>query len=795
MNNGTLMGGKQMTNHKLSIHFCVFAVSIAMLMLQVSFTRILSVAQWYHFAFLVISIALFGIGAAGTFLSVFPSLIERELTRMLQLLTFLFSLSIILSFWLTNTIPFDPFRITWDTMQLIYIMVYYLALSIPFFFGGMIITLALLKMEDVGRIYFSSLIGSGLGSVLVIPLSALGAITIGLSAFIAALSLAGFTERRRLSMIWLALLCIVILYFPQIHISPYKTLNIALSYPDSQILTTQWNAHSRVDVIESPLVRYAPGLSIMYRGEIPDQLGITVDGDQLTAVTRWDGTHSSIDFIEYLPTSLPFHLNQGSTLILGAGGGMDVLTALYFNATPVTAVESNQLVADMMETTYRDFSGGLYGRANVEISDSRSFVKRSKDEYDTILLTLTDSTPASTGIYALTENYVYTVEAFQDYYDHLSENGTLSITRYVLPPPRESLRIVSLAVAAMEKNGIEHPEHHIAIMRSWGTITIIIKKSELTPHEIAAIRAFSRERKFDLVYVPGITLDEANVYNKFPEPYYYQNINKLFSDKDRFYGDYLFKVSPVTDEQPFFFQFFKFEKMGPTYESMGKKWQPFVEGGYMTPIIFIQALVLSLVFILLPLRRIGKYPQKKGILVYFLCLGFGFMFIEITLIQKFILFLGHPVYAVSAVLFSLLLFAGLGSFYSERLKSPVKVIPALSLLIILYLMLLPRIFNLFLGHEIMIRYLISLVTIAPLGFLMGMPFPLGVRITKKINPELIPWAWAVNGCASVLGSILVIMIALSWGFSIVLVLASAVYLTGLVFIYSSSRLLLSEERT
>lgn len=533
----------------------------------------------------------------------------------------------------------------------------------------------------------------------------------------------------------------------------------------------------------------------MYRGEIPDQLGITVDGDQLTAVTRWDGTHSSIDFIEYLPTSLPFHLNQGSTLILGAGGGMDVLTALYFNATPVTAVESNQLVADMMETTYRDFSGGLYDRANVEISDSRSFVKRSKDEYDTILLTLTDSTPASTGIYALTENYVYTVEAFQDYYDHLSENGTLSITRYVLPPPRESLRIVSLAVAAMEKNGIEHPEHHIAIMRSWGTITIIIKKSELTPHEIAAIRAFSRERKFDLVYVPGITLDEANVYNKFPEPYYYQNINKLFSDKDRFYGDYLFKVSPVTDEQPFFFQFFKFEKMGPTYESMGKKWQPFVEGGYMTPIIFIQALVLSLVFILLPLRKIGKYPQKKGILVYFLCLGFGFMFIEITLIQKFILFLGHPVYAVSAVLFSLLLFAGLGSFYSERLKSPVKVIPALSLLIILYLMLLPRIFNLFLGHEIMIRYLISLVTIAPLGFLMGMPFPMGVRITKKINPELIPWAWAVNGCASVLGSILVIMIALSWGFSIVLVLASAVYLTGLVFIYSSSRLLLSEERT
>jgi hypothetical protein len=594
-------------------------------------------------------------------------------------------------------------------MQLVYIMVYYLALSIPFFFGGMI-----------------------------------------------------------------------------------KTLNIALSYPDSQILTTQWSAHSRVDVIESPLVLYAPGL---YRGEIPDQLGITVDGDQLTAVTRWDGTYSSLDFIEYLPTSLPFHLNQGSTLVLGAGGGMDVLTALYFNATPVKAVESNQLVANVMRNKYGDFSGGWYDQANVEISDSRSFVKISQDEYDTILLTLTDSTPASTGIHALTENYVYTVEAFLDYYDHLSENGTLSITRYELPPPRESLRIVSLAAAAMEKKGIEHPENHIAIIRSWGTITIIIKKSEFTPHDITTMRAFAKERNFDLVYIPGIAPEETNVYNKFSEPYYYQNINKLFSDRDRFYEDYLFEVSPVTDERPFFFQFFKLEKFGPTYESMGKKWQPFVKGGYMIPIIFLQALVLSLIFILLPLRRIGKYPQKKGILVYFFCLGIGFMFIEITLIQKFILFLGHPVYAVSAILFSLLLFAGLGSFSSERLKSPVQVIPALSLLIILYLLILPQIFNLFLGHEIIIRYLISLVTIAPLGFLMGIPFPLGVRITKKINPKLIAWAWAVNGCASVLGSILAIMIALSWGFSIVLVLASAAYLTGLVFIYSSSRLLLSGERT
>lgn len=777
-----------MTGQRLSVHFCIFVVSIAMLMLQVSLTRMLSVVQWYHFAFLIISIALFGMGAAGTFLSVFPALLDRELTRFLQILTFIFTLSIIISFLLANNIPFDPFRITWDRMQLLYIMVYYVLLSIPFFFGGMIMTLALSKMENVGRIYFSSLLGAGIGSVLVIPLSALGARTIGISAFIAALSIPGFRDRRKLSFVWLSFLLLLTLYFPQINISPYKTLNIALSYPDSDLLYTEWNAYSRIDVVRSPLVRYAPGLSYMYQGSIPDQLGIVVDGDQLTAITRWDGNYSSISFIDYLPTSLPFHLSQGRTLILETGGGLDVLTALYYNVTNITAVESNQIVAGLMKR-YGDFSGNIYDKAEVEISDSRSFIRRSGERYDIILITLTGSTPASTGIYALTENYVYTVEAFQDYLERLSENGMLSITRYLLPPPRESIRIVS-PVEALEKKGIEKPEKHIAVIRSWGTITILVKKSEFTSYDIAKIKEFSREKRFDLVYLPGITAEETNIFNKFPEPYYYQEINMLFSDKNKFYSDYIFDVSPVTDERPFFFHFFRLDKIVQTYDSMGRKWQPFVEGGYLVPIIFFQALVLSLVFILLPLRRLGKYPLKKGIMGYFLCLGFGFMFVEITLIQRFILFLGHPVYSVSAVLFSLLLFAGLGSFFSERIKNPTKVIISLSLLIILYLIVLQGIFNTFLGEGIITRYIISLLIIAPLGFLMGMPFPIGIRIAKKVSPDLIPWAWAVNGCASVLGSILVIIIALSYGFSSLLVLAGVVYLTGMAFMYSSSRLLL-----
>lgn len=770
---------KNMKSQKLSIHFCVFAVSLAILILQVSLARLLSVAQWYHFAFLVISIAFFGMGAAGTFLSIFPGVIKKEPAKILQPLTFAFSLSIILSFILANNIPFDPFRMAWDSMQIAYILVYYALLSIPFFFGGMVITIALTRTESAGRIYFSSLQGSGIGAVLVLPLSALGAKAIGISAFISALPLLGFGYRRKLSAGLLILLLLLTLNFPAVNISPYKTLNVALSYPDSRSLYTGWDARARVDLIESPFVRYAPGMSYTYKGSIPAQLGITVDGDQLTAITRWDGKKSSIEFVDYLPTSLPFHLNPGKTLILGAGGGLDILAALYYNSTPITAVEPNPMIADLMKK-HGEFSGSLYERARLETGEGRGFTRKSKEKYDVILLTLAESTPASTGIYALTENYAYTVEAFQDYLERLSDNGILGVTRYLLPPPRESIRTVSLAVAAMEKGGIKNPERHIAAVRSWGTITILIKKSEFTPEETEKIREFSKRRKFDIEYLPGIAPEETNVYNKFPEPYYYQSISLLLRDREKFYEDYLFDVSPATDERPFFFQFFRVEKIVQTYESMGRKWQPLAEGAYLVPIIFLQALALSILFILLPLRRLGKY-QKKRVLAYFLCIGLGFMFVEMALIQKFILFLGHPTYAVSAVLFSLLLSAGLGSFQSERLKSPAKTIPLLSLLIILYAFALPEIFRIFIGEGIAVRYLLSVLIISPLGFLMGFPFPLGIRSARRISPNLIPWAWAVNGCASVIGSILAIIIALSYGFSGVLALAGIFYLAAGLF--------------
>jgi hypothetical protein len=271
-------------------------------------------------------------------------------------------------------------------------------------------------------------------------------------------------------------------------------------------------------------------------------------------------------------------------------------------------------------------------------------------------------------------------------------------------------------------------------------------------------------------------------------------VKAILSSNDRksFYQDYLFDITPVNDERPFFYHFYRLDKIVSIYESMGKKWQPFVEGAYLVPIVFIQALVLSVVFILMPLlrfKRLRAMPGRSKLLAYFLFLGLGYMFIEIVFIQKFILFLGHPVYAVSTVLFSLLTFSGLGSYFSGRLKCCLRR-PLIFILLLIcaaavvYAVSLPILLDEFLGQDLAVRLLISVATIIPIAFLMGMPFPLGISLTNERYPELIPWTWAVNGCASVLGSILPVIIALSAGFSTVLLLGGLVYLAAVGAIQS-----------
>jgi spermidine synthase len=798
-----------LSNRYVSVYLGLFIVSLATLTLEISLTRFFSVSKWYHFAFMVVSIALFGIGVSGSFLSMFQSRLERNVHELRVILSFSFSLTCAFSIAITNLVPFDPFRFAWDPIQVLNLAIHFITLSVPFFFSGLLTAVILAGMANkVNKIYFSTMMGSGVGSLIVTTV--LSPISCGwIIVFVSSLGFIAtfiFTLNlpRKKCLVALASILIsttlLFTFYPTLEakMSPYKSLKIALTYPNSQILYTGWNSFSRVDVFESPYVRYAPGLSYEYQGSIPSQLGLTVDGDSLTAITYYDGAPSTLNFTGYLPMALPYHLsarvrmNGGDkVLIIYPGGGLEVLAALYHNASEIVAVEINPLLIEAVRDRFGDFAGNIYedDKVSLQISEGRSFVKSTNETYDLIQLSIVGNVAvSSTGVYALSEDYLYTVEAMQEYYMHLKADGLLCITRWLLPPPREELRIVSLAVSALEAQGVDNPDKRIAAVRGWGTFTLLVKQSDLTQSDSYDIRQFCSERKFDIVYLPEVSPSEVNRYNRFPQPYYYEMVKAILSSKDRksLYQNYLFDITPVNDEKPFFYHFYRLDKIVSIYESMGNKWQPFVEGAYLVPVVLIQALVLSVVFILMPLlrfKRLGAMPGRSRLLAYFLLLGLGYMFIEIVFIQKFILFLGHPVYAVSTVLFSLLTFSGLGSYFSGRLKcwsrrTLIFILLLICSITVVYTISLPILMHELLGQGLAVRLLILASTITPLAFLMGMPFPLGISLTNKRYPALIPWTWAVNGCASVLGSILPVTIALFTGFSTVLLLGGVIYLAA-----------------
>lgn len=779
----------------------IFAISTATLMLQVAYTRIFSIALWHHFVWMIVSIALLGFAVSGTFMSVLRLRQEKNLDMLLATSSALFSASILFSYAASNQIRLDPFTFAWDNLQLLYIGGYYLLLSIPFFFSGLALGLAVEEAKSrISRVYFSSFIGSALGSVLILPLfgpldgpgvivsvSVIG----GASAMIFALNLG-----RRLQTLLLGWVLVLTVFLPlagalvPINVSPYKGLNVALRYPGASLVETRWNAFSRIDVVRSGYVRYAPGLSLRYGGYLPEQIGVFVDGDDLNAITKYDGDLSSLTFTGYMPMALPYHLvEEPRVLIVDAGGGLGVLTAIYHGSASISVVEENPIIVDLVRGQYASYSGFIYSdeAADVSISDGRSFIQGSRETYDAIELSMTGGASASsTGIYALSENYLYTVESFASLIGHLSEDGFLSVSRWLLPPPREDVRIISLALAALESLGVQDPGAHIAVIRSWGTISLLVGRSPLTQENIASIRSFCSERGFDIVYVPGVSASEVNIYNRFPQPIYYNIVKELVQpeERDAFYRDYLYDISPTTDERPFFFNFFKWDKLAETYRSLEERWQALIEGEYLVPIVLLQALVLSIALVVLPMYRLGGAGDKPGLLYFFL-IGLGYMFIEISTVQRFILVLGSSVQSMAAVLFSLLLSSGLGSHYSGRIEPRSRghrtVILLLGALSILYGLAQPVI-QLTLGLPFTARLLLSFIMISPLGFLMGMPFPIGVRMHSESGGSFLGWAWAVNGCASVLGSILPIAMALYSGVSMIYVLAGVLYLLNLALV-------------
>lgn len=778
----------------------IFLFSFASLAFEIALTRLFSISLWYHFAFMVISIAMLGIGASGTVLSLSVRsgpLTGNDLQARISIYGLLLGASITVSYVLANLLPFDPIRLSWDRTQLLYICLYYLLLSLPFFFFGLIVSTAFSSAsERSGFVYGADLLGAGLGALSLLLLMAVtGPENAILSVSSVALSSSCLLGRRKTRATSLLLIACNALLFtaPELvspRMSPYKGLPLALQYPGSRHVATYYSPFSRVDLFRSPAVRFAPGLSLKYLDPLPEQLGISIDGGELNAITRAERS-TAPEFLKFLPSALPYEMGtRESVLVLDPRGGLQVLMARYYGARDIFVVESNPLLLRAIKNDFREFSGGIYD-TNSWQGLGRSWLRTRQATFDLIDIPMAGAFPS--GSFGISEDYRFTVEAFKVYLGHLSEQGVISIHLFVLPPPRVDLRIMSTLVTAMEEMGIRDIPAKIVSVRSWGSVVIVAKINSFTPEEIGAVRRFSLTRRFDLNVLPGIRDEETNVYVRSESAEYATSFRNILDPKTRniFSQHYLFDIRPVRDDNPFFHYYLRLGNLREIYRIMGGKWQYFIEEGYLLPVVFVQVLVLSIVLISLPAitkikRKVKVENEVKGTknpgstltLLYFALLGLGFMFVEIPLIQKMILPLENPSYAVTAVLTSVLIGSGAGSLFSYRVRvlKGRFVLILIPVLVGVYSAMVPIFSDLIAPYSAVVKAPLVFAFLIPLGVPMGIPFPLGMRNLGRKAPDLIPWAWAVNGCTSVLAPIMTVMLAITVGFQAVMWTAAAAYL-------------------
>ena len=800
-------------NNRLPL-YSVSLLSATALAYEVLLTRLFAIVQWHHYAFMIISLALLGYGASGTFLALAQQVLRTHYRASFIANLLLFGASTLVCFLVAQSIDFSPEEILYSARQWRNLAAIYLLLSLPFFFAANAIGLAFLEFRTrLPAIYAADLIGAGLGSLAIVallfvlfPMRALQALSVlGLAT-----AMVGAYECRvssRATWVLLASLAVIPLAVPAhwigLKMSPYKDLSQTLRITGSQVLARRSSPLGLIDIVGNDVVplRHAPGLSLNAQTGPPAQLGLFVDGNGPSAITRTNEEGASLEYLGRLTSALPYYLNRpDDTLILGTGGGAMVLQALQLGAGHVDAVELNPQIVALVSDEYAQSGGWIYrdDRVRVITAEARGFVASSQRSYDLIQIPSLDSYGSSaTGLQTLGEDYSYTLEAFEEYLSHLAPGGLLAVNRWVKIPPRDSLKVFATAVQALERLGVTGIGQRLALIRGWQTSTLLVKNGPFAPSELAGIRKFCADNSFDIAWLPAMSPMEANRFNILSKPYFYQGAKALLGDsRERFLADYKFNLNPSTDNQPFFFSFFRWGTLSEIAGRYGEGGVPLLDTGYLILVAtLMQAGIASIVLILVPLVFLrgqaitgAKTMGTRRIFVYFAALGPGFLFIEIAFIQKLTLFLHDPLYAIAVALTAFLIFAGLGSAFVHRRMMVAATDPyragimrPVAFLVVLsgvYMLVLPSVFDTFIQLPDIARILISIVVIAPLAFCMGMPFSMGLSELGRHAPTLIPWAWGINGCTSVVSTVLATMIAIHYGFNAVVVGATLFYVVA-----------------
>jgi hypothetical protein len=658
-------------------------------------------------------------------------------------------------------------------------------------FGGVCVCLALTRFPaQISRLYAADLVGAAIGAAALVWLLSImdgpsAVIVVAALPAMAAAWFAGTAGKDR--MFWLSSAAAVLLFSfaltnavmfqrhsPLLRVTWVggTTLDNMPRYEQSSPDYEKWNAFSRIKIDRLPATSrpFGWGMSdTLPEDSRAEQMQLVIDSVAGTVLTRYDGAPQQISHLKYDVVNLAHQVRKNAdVLVIGVGGGRDVLSALAFDQASVTGVEINAQILDAVNNVYGDFTGHLDKNPRVTFvnDEARSYVARSKDRYDIIQSSLTDTWAASSaGAYALSENSLYTVEAWDSFLDHLTPNGILTVSRWYYPgQPMEAYRLTALATETLRRRGIENPRGHIYMAKGpyrsgVNAATIMVSSSPFSSNDLATLDRVIRQLQFDPVLTPSYSIDD--VFSGIAEA----------EDVGAYAARFPVNISAPTDNNPFFFQMIRLEDL---FSGNLPKYRHLTEPVLVLAGLTIAVLVLTFLFILLPLLLSAKGTRLKGMwpfFVFFAAIGLGFLLIEVSQMQRLIMFLGHPTYGLSVVLFALLLFGGIGSFVTERIAKPglrlANLVPFVPLLVLLvtFGFVTPLIVQQFEAAATPTRILASTAILAPMGLAMGMPFPIGMKVVSAWTDAPTPFFWGVNGAASVCASVLAIAIALSWGIS------------------------------
>ncbi|HYG97652.1 MAG TPA: hypothetical protein VD837_00865 [Terriglobales bacterium] len=800
-------------------YLTVAIVSFAGLTFELVQTRVLSHIFWNHVVYLAISIALLGFGISGT---VVILLKRRELptAQLVALCTALMSFSMLASvFVISLLLPAVA-----SASPAAKLMICYLISVPPFIFAGAAISLILAySPQGTGKLYFCDLIAAGVACAIFFKLlPGVGAVqaTAIMSLLVAGCALAwawviGVGSRKSYTAVAAVAIVASIVtgafsrrfdYRPE----PYKEMGDMMA-KGAQIERTQWTTLARIDVVSG-----ANNGQVLNYSEHPEGSYkiITQDGSAHTRLLSGRAIHDIFDRVKsgkpVHPSNLPYTvLHNPDVAIIGTGGGIDVAYALANNANSVLAVELNPYTYSLPTRRYAEYTDNFFSDPRIRAinAEGRNAIRSTDKKFDLIQIIAIDTFAAlNAGAYVLSENYLYTVEAFQDFITHLKPGGVVAMYRWNSFPPRETLRLSVLASQAFRNLGVRNVSDRIMVIGDQDWALTVVKNGSFTQQETERLGAEAARVGREVFYWPKVR--SASDQAAFEEAYYGSQrdsrvvqtagiFNSLLSAYDsgneaQFFRNYRYKVTPTTDDSPFFFESSSLADLDNW--SLDTLRGSSVQSTLMQILIASTIAMLCAIFVpLMMFHREGmRVSGARGYTVYFSALGFGFMLVEIALMQKSVLVLGNPMYSIPAVLSSILLSAGVGSAVTSRWHASFsrKIAFATILLVISiagFMFGFTAAAEKLLQYGFAVRATAVVVAILPIGFALGFFFPSGLQFVRDRARVFVPWAWGINGCASVYGSLVATVAAMWQGFNVVLAIGIATYLVALIAGLSSAR--------